>query len=71
MIKGQSHERILSCKVACCIRKERDEHELINDKSEILIKCSDWKWAELDDKSIAWASTGCVSLEADNFYFGI
>jgi hypothetical protein len=37
-----------------------DEHELFNTDSSSLITCSDWEWAELDNKKIVWAAKGCI-----------
>lgn len=37
-----------------------DEHKLINEPSETIIPCQDWEWAEVDRKTIVWASGGCL-----------
>jgi hypothetical protein len=37
-----------------------DEHGLVNEKSNTAITCSDWEWAEVDRKTVVWASSGCI-----------
>ncbi len=35
-----------------------DEHELKHSRSEKLIKCPDWEWADLDKNRLVWATRG-------------
>lgn len=57
VLRKIAHEQVDSPKGKGCYW---DEHELINDKSETKLIFKDWEWAELDGKSIVWASKGCI-----------
>lgn len=57
VLRKIAHEQVDSPKGKGCYW---DEHELINDESETKLTFSDWEWAELDGKSIVWASRGCI-----------
>jgi hypothetical protein len=56
-LKKIAHEQVGSPKGKGCYW---DEHELYNPNSETSLLCDDWEWAELDGKSIVWASKGCL-----------
>lgn len=57
VLRKIAHEQVDSPKGKGCYW---DEHELINDASDTRLIFSDWEWAELDRKSIVWASKGCI-----------
>lgn len=57
IIRKIAHEQVDSPKGKGCYW---DEHELINDESEAKLVFKDWEWAELDGKSVVWASKGCM-----------
>lgn len=57
VLRKIAHEQVDSPKGKGCYW---DEHELFSDNSEKTIECNDWEWAELDGKSLVWASKGCI-----------
>lgn len=57
VLRKIAHEQVDSPKGKGCYW---DEHELFNDNSEKTIECNDWEWAELDGKSLVWASKGFI-----------
>lgn len=57
VLRKIAHEQVDSPKGKGCYW---DEHELINEESEANLAFGDWEWAELDGKSIVWASKGCI-----------
>ena len=57
VLRKIAHEQVGSPKGKGCYW---DEHELFNDESETKLTFMDWEWAELDRKSLVWASKGCI-----------
>lgn len=57
IIRKKAHEQVGSPKGKGCYW---DEHELYNEESKATIACDDWEWAEVDKKTIVWASKGCL-----------
>lgn len=57
VLRKIAHEQVDSPKGKGCYW---DEHELINIKSETKLTYRDWEWADLDGKTIVWASKGCM-----------
>lgn len=57
LLRKIAHEQVNSPKGKGCYW---DEHQLINRESEVTLTFEDWEWAELDRKSIVWASRGCI-----------
>lgn len=57
ILRKIAHEQVDSPKGRGCYW---DEHELFNDNSDNLIECRDWEWADLDGKSLVWATKGCI-----------
>ncbi len=57
ILRKIAHEQINPPKGKGCYW---DEHKLVNNKSGTMITCSDWEWAELDRKTLVWASKGSL-----------
>ena len=57
ILRKIAHEQVDSPKGKGCYW---DEHKLINNESETKLSFFEWEWAELDGKSLVWASKGCM-----------
>lgn len=57
VLRKIAHEQVGSPKGKGCYW---DEHELFNEKSEIITQNNEWEWAELEGRSIVWATKGCI-----------
>lgn len=57
ILRKIAHEQVNSPKGKGCYW---DEHELVNNNHNEKLVFKDWEWAELDSKTIVYASKGCI-----------